>query len=96
MNIEELLDNEVVQEELRNAKDLVEAATILNARGVEISAEQLEAALAEDGELGEDALEDIAGGLKIAGGLNNIAWCGPRPGEKNHGIHPSIMYIPRK
>ena len=67
MNIEGLLQDEVFAKEVENAGSLEEIAKLLNAKGIVISTDELQKAMdfAESGELSEDSLEDVAGGMLI-------------------------------
>lgn len=66
MTIEELAKDEAFVAKMKAAKDFAEAAALLNAQGIEVTAEELEAiAAAQNGELDEDALENVAGGRII-------------------------------
>lgn len=65
----EILQNDSAALEIRNATSIDEVLSIFNARGLDISAEDLKnitlplkAALAED-ELAEDSLSNVAGGV---------------------------------
>lgn len=69
MDIEKLLQNEEFKAQLENAKDFKEAAEIYNAYGIDVTEEELKEIIArnESGELGEEALEDVAGGTVLWG-----------------------------
>lgn len=73
MTIEELSKDAVFMANLENAKDLAEVAALLQAQGVEVTEEQLNAQLtAEEGELDEAALDDVAGGGIVKTILNLV------------------------
>ena len=66
MDIEKLLQDEEFKAQLGAAKSLTEVVEILKAKGIETTEKELEEAYAQtqnqDGELGESALENVAGG----------------------------------
>ena len=69
MSFEELMQNKEFTAKLQAAKDYEERAELFRQQGVDTSAEALEAAVkltasnGLSGELGEDALESVAGGV---------------------------------
>ena len=67
--LNELKDNPEFREKLSQAKDLDQAVEILSQYGVEIEKEELEKAAAMvpagEGELNEDALDNVSGGCMI-------------------------------
>lgn len=63
MTLKEAMNNEEINRKVEEAKDAEEAARILEEYGVTVTGEELLALLpAEDGELTDDNLEDVAGG----------------------------------
>lgn len=73
MDIEQLINDEAFVMQIENAKDLAEVAALFQAKGVEVTEEDLKAALtAEDGELDEAALEDVAGGINLKKTLQKV------------------------
>ncbi len=64
MDIEKLLQNEEFKAQLSAAKSLAEVVEILKSKGIETNEKELEEAYAQsqNGELGEGALEGVAGG----------------------------------
>jgi predicted ribosomally synthesized peptide with nif11-like leader len=67
MNLEELMQNAEFTEKLEKAKDLDEVMTMIKEQGVEITKEELAAAMEQlnEGELDENSLEDVAGGMSL-------------------------------
>lgn len=66
MSIKELLKDEAFAEQINAAASLEEVATLLKAKGADVTAQGLKSAMnAEEGELDEDALDAVAGGLSI-------------------------------
>lgn len=69
MSFEELMQDQEFTAKLQAAKDYEEMAELFRQQGLDASAEALEAAVkmargsSEGGELGEDALEAVAGGI---------------------------------
>lgn len=64
MTLKEAMNNEEINRKVEEAKDAEEAARILVEYGVTVTGEELLALLpAEDGELTDENLEDVAGGL---------------------------------
>lgn len=69
MSLEELMQDKDFTAKLQAAKDYEEMAELFRQQGLDTSAEALEAAVkmakdsGESGELGEDALEAVAGGI---------------------------------
>ena len=63
MDFEELSRNEEFKSKLENAQSVSELVEILREYGIETTEEELEAAYAaQEGELSEENLEDVAGG----------------------------------
>ena len=67
MKIEELLKDEAFVDALEQAVSDAEVLALFNSKGVEFKAEDLESIRSEfgSGELSEDSLEDVAGGIRI-------------------------------
>ena len=65
MDLETLMQNEEFNARMEACKTVEEAAEIMREYGLEVTAEQLKAAMAaqSNGELGEEALENVAGGI---------------------------------
>ena len=68
MNLEELMQNAEFTEKLETAKDLDEVMAMINEQGVEITKEELAAAMEQlnESELDENSLESVAGGMSAA------------------------------
>lgn len=65
MSMDDLMQNEAFKEALSSAKSLEEVASLLRENGLDVTEKDLEA-LAEkqnEGELDENALEDVSGGM---------------------------------
>lgn len=91
MNLEELMQNEEFTAKLEKARDLDEVLAMIRERGIEITTEEITSAYKKlnDGELDENALEDVAGGsiftAAVAAGAAALArWI-----KKHPGILPS-------
>ena len=65
MDLETLMQNEEFNSRMEACETVEEAAEIMREYGLEVTAEQLRAALnsEKEGELGEEALENVAGGM---------------------------------
>ena len=73
----ELLNDKDLVAKLENAESAQEVSELLAGKGVEISAEQIEAVMAKDqGELSEENLENVAGGAFKFRYLNPFYWLG--------------------
>ena len=73
----ELLNDKDLVAKLENAENAQEVSELLAGKGVEISAEQIEAVMAKDqGELSEENLENVAGGAFKFRYLNPFYWLG--------------------
>ena len=73
----ELLNDKDQVAKLENAESAQEVSELLAGKGVEISAEQIEAVMAKDqGELSEENLENVAGGAFKFRYLNPFYWLG--------------------
>ena len=73
----ELLNDKELVAKLENAENAQEVSELLAGKGVEISAEQIEAVMAKDqGELSEENLENVAGGAFKFRYLNPFYWLG--------------------
>lgn len=77
--INALLANAEFAAKVEQAEDLAAVVALFNAEGVEVTEEEIKAALEKVGaeELDESALEDVAGGLLIAspiGGVKIAKW----------------------
>ena len=73
----ELLNDKELVAKLENAESAQEVSELLAGKGVEISAEQIEAVMAKDqGELSEENLENVAGGAFKFRYLNPFYWLG--------------------
>lgn len=79
MNLEKLMQNEEFTKKLESAQNLDEVLAMVKEQGVEITKEEVEAALKklDEGELDENSLEDVAGGIAgwimIGGGIRTLA-----------------------
>lgn len=79
MNLEKLMQNEEFTKKLESAQNLDEVLAMVKEQGVEITKEEVEAALKklDEGELDENSLEDVAGGIAgwimIGGGIRALA-----------------------
>ena len=62
MDPKELIKDEAFKAQLENAKAIGEVVELLKSKGVEVTEEILKGAVAPEGELGEEALEGVAGG----------------------------------
>lgn len=64
MDINDLIRDESFKAKIKSAKSLDEVAELLSANGFEVKASDIESALAQStlDELGEDELENVAGG----------------------------------
>ena len=67
MTLEELQKDEEFKKQIEDAQSFEEVAEIFKSRGVDVTVEQLKNSIEEnkDGELGEEELEDVAGGSII-------------------------------
>ena len=67
MNYEGLMQDAELKEKLENAQTLAEVVEIYKTKGIEVTEEQLQAALdaPENGELNEETLENVAGGILL-------------------------------
>lgn len=66
MTMEEFVSRPDVQEAIRNAESYEEIIKLFADNGFEVTEEQLEASFSnQSGELNEDALDEVAGGLRI-------------------------------
>ena len=67
LDIEKLLQNEDFVHAMENAQDCAEAAEVFKRFGVDVSEEELRRVceLGKNGELSEDALESVAGGVRL-------------------------------
>ena len=75
----ELLNDKDLVAKLENAESAQEVSELLAGKGVEISAEQIEAFMAKEqgeGELSEENLENVAGGAFKFRYLNPFYWLG--------------------
>ena len=65
MDIETLLRDEDFSKEIEKANNLEEVAQLFNAKGIEVSAADIQKAIdaSDDGEFTEGNLENVAGGL---------------------------------
>ena len=65
MNIHELLQDEEFAKAVDNADSLEDVVKLINSKGIEVSVEDIQKAMdaAESGELSEDSLESVAGGV---------------------------------
>lgn len=65
MDLETLMQNEEFNSRMEACETVEEAAEIMREYGLEVTTEQLQAALniEKEGELGEEALENVAGGI---------------------------------
>ena len=65
MNIEALLQDEAFAKEVNEAKNLEDVARLFNDKGIEVSAADIQKAMdsSDSGELSEENLEAVAGGL---------------------------------
>ena len=82
MNLEELMQNGEFTEKLEKAKDLDEVVAMIKEEGVEITIEELRAAIEQndEGELDEDKLEAVSGGSMVSWGLKQlIEWLRKHP-----------------
>ncbi len=65
MDIETLLHDEAFAKEIDKANNLEEIAQLFNDKGIEVSAADIQKAMdaSDNGELNEESLEDVAGGV---------------------------------
>ena len=65
MTMEELQKDEKLQKQIADAENYEKVAEILKSRGVDVTVDQLKKSAEEnaDGELREDEMEEVAGGL---------------------------------
>ena len=65
MDLEKLMQSEEFTKKLESAQNLDEVLVMVKEHGVEITKEEVEAALKklDEGELDENSLEDVAGGI---------------------------------
>lgn len=65
MNINELLHDEEFAKAVENSESLEDIVKLINSKGIEVSADDIQKAMdaAENGELSEDSLESVAGGV---------------------------------
>ena len=61
--LEQLKNDPAFIEEIRNAEGAEEIAKLFMAKGIEVTAAQIESLFQEDGELSEDDLDNVAGGV---------------------------------
>ena len=74
MNMEELLNDQSFRESLEKVESLAEAVKLLKSKGLEVTEEELKAAIdAPEGELDENALKDVAGGASLPSWLRRIS-----------------------
>lgn len=64
MNMDELMKDEGFAREMEQTRDVAELTALLNRKGVEIGEDELQKAL-DAAELGEEDLENVAGGLRF-------------------------------
>ncbi len=84
MDLETLMQNEEFNSRMEACGTVEEAAEIMRQYGLEVTAEQLRAALAaaKEGELDENNLEDVAGGVYRPFMPTPIIPLGPLLGKK--------------
>ncbi len=75
MDVKKLLENEDFIHAMENARDCAEATEVFRQYGFEVSEEELQKVkeLCKDGELSEDALENVAGG-RLAWLIPTLLW----------------------
>lgn len=75
MNIEELMQDESFIEEIKNVTSAEELTELLCSKGIDVTVDQIKAAMAEaDGELDENALDSIAGGSLSSAWDTLVRW----------------------
>lgn len=74
MSVEELLKDEAFKEALASVKSLEEAAGLFQEKGLDVTGEDLQAAItmSSSDELDETAMENVSGGIKLPGGIGRI------------------------